>query len=319
MGRGSQTFSVLIPALNEANNIGNLIYDVLEQELDDSLVLEKLLVVSDGSTDDTNDIVMKCAAADNRVELTINPRRIGKPMSLNIGMRQVTSDFLVLLDGDVRLCLPQTLRNLLMGFDTDVGIVGGNPVPADDSGSFAALVARCGDILRNDVFIRIRDGCNIFSAHGRIMALSRQFYSTVEIPIEKDGRQMVSDDQYLYLSCIEKNLRYVYRGDAEVLYRLPTSFMDYLRQSVRFMASFKETTAFFDDTEVASEYHIPFKIKAVAFTNLCRREPGGAFAWTLYRLIGRLLHTAKRLGFSKRVGTKWDVSKSTKEEIIGPR
>ncbi|HEY5531233.1 MAG TPA: glycosyltransferase, partial [Candidatus Anoxymicrobiaceae bacterium] len=98
-----RTFSIVTPALNEENNIGNLIEDILEQDLGDSLVLENIIIVSDASTDNTNAIVAAKAALDNRIELIINPQRAGNAQSINIGKKDVDSDFLVILDGDIRL------------------------------------------------------------------------------------------------------------------------------------------------------------------------------------------------------------------------
>jgi hypothetical protein len=239
---------------------------------------------------------------------------MGKPQSLNVGKREVRSDFLVLLDGDVRLNGHHALSNLLEDIDEDVGLVGGNPVPAANA-SIAALASRCGDIVRNNIMRRIRDGSNIYSAHGRIMALSKSYYSTIEVPIEKEGKQMVSEDQYLYLSCIRQDMRYVFRGEAEVRYNLPTSFKDYLRQSVRFMYSIGETKGFFNDRNLGSEYHVPFRIKVVAFVDLFRQEPLGGLVWTACRIIGRLLFLARRFGFKEGVGTTWEVSESTKDDL----
>jgi glycosyltransferase involved in cell wall biosynthesis len=315
----SKTFSVLIPARNEGANIGHLIDDILSQTLPDHLSLEKLIVVSDGSTDDTNDVVTRYSAKDERVELLVNARNLGKAPSLNLGMRQVDSEFLVLLDGDVRLNSPSTLRNLLEDIGGDVDMVGGNPVPADKGDSLAALVSRCGDIMRNDLMLRIRNGSNIYSAYGRILALSRRLYTSIELPVDQEGRTLIeAEDQFIYLSCIEQNLKYVFRGDAEVLFKLPTSFTDYLRQCVRFMFSADKTRSYFNDSRLSREYAIPFHVKVIAFANLCRREPLGALAWTGYRVIGRTEFLVRRYLLKRGYGAAWAVSESTKGSIDRP-
>lgn len=313
-----KSFTVLIPALNEEKNIGGLLDDILEQELGDSLVLEKVIVVSDGSTDSTEDIVRARSARDPRVNLVVNESRMGKPCSLNIGKREVDSDFLVHLDGDVRLNGRHTLRNLLEGHRDDVGLVGGNPVPVEEAGeSLAALISRCGDIMRNDIMLRIRGGRNIYSAYGRIIAMSRAFYSAIEMPVIEGGNTLIAEDQFIYLSCVKLNMRYEFRGDAEVLYGLPTSFKDYLNQVVRFLFSAVNTKAYFDDSRLTAEYRIPLPVKVVALTNLVRREPLGAAAWLGYRVIVRVRYLARRLLFKGGVGETWEVSESTKSSIGG--
>lgn len=314
-----KTFSVLIPARNEGANIGQLIEDILSQELPDYVHLEKLVVVSDGSTDNTNEVVREHAAEDQRVELIVNPKNLGKAPSLNIGMRQIESEFLVLLDGDVRLNGPHTLGNLLEDIGGDIDMVGGNPIPSDKEDSLAALVSRCGDIMRNDLMVRIRNGSNIYSAYGRILALSRRLYTTIELPIDDEGRTLIeAEDQYIYLWCVKQNLRYVFRPDAEVFFKLPTSFTDYLRQCVRFMFSAGKIKAYFGDKRLSREYKIPLHIKVITYANLWRKEPLGALCWTGYRVIVRTEFFVRRYLLKKGYGAAWAVSESTKGSISRP-
>ena len=50
------TVTVALSAFNEETNIGNFIASVLKQK-EENFVLEKILIISDGSTDKTAEIV----------------------------------------------------------------------------------------------------------------------------------------------------------------------------------------------------------------------------------------------------------------------
>ncbi|MBN1240452.1 MAG: glycosyltransferase family 2 protein [Gammaproteobacteria bacterium] len=102
--RGSaMRVSVLIPARNEAHNIGAAIESVLESSHGDL----ELLVADDGSTDETAAIVRGYAGRDRRVRL-LQPERHdptlwGKPQVLAEIAELAGGDCLLFMDADVRL------------------------------------------------------------------------------------------------------------------------------------------------------------------------------------------------------------------------
>jgi cellulose synthase/poly-beta-1,6-N-acetylglucosamine synthase-like glycosyltransferase/peptidoglycan/xylan/chitin deacetylase (PgdA/CDA1 family)/spore germination protein YaaH len=87
--------TVLVPAYNEASVIRSTISAALAS---DYTKLE-ILVVDDGSTDGTNEIVREEAARDPRVLLISQPNR-GKPAALNHGLAAATGDVVVTIDAD---------------------------------------------------------------------------------------------------------------------------------------------------------------------------------------------------------------------------
>ena len=257
----ARTIAVLIPALNEAKNIGGLLDDVFSQELEDTLVVDKVLVISDGSTDGTEVVVLERAGEHAELELMVNPKREGKAVCINIGKRDLINDFLILVDGDVRLDSPRTLDSLLKGIDDSVGMVGGTPVPVKDRRGLAPWIFICGDILRDYIRRRLNDGSNIYGAHGRILALSKDLYNKIEIPSLEEGNRVLSTDQFLYYSCITQDMRFVLSCDSRVLFKLPESCRDYLLVTVRFMYSANNTANYFNDKRFASEFYVPLDLK----------------------------------------------------------
>jgi hypothetical protein len=102
-GRTSTAVSVLIPARNEASNIGQALRSVLNSER----VEFELIVLDDGSTDDTAAIVQEWAAADNRVRLERAPPLpagwCGKQHACHSLSQHARHDLLFFMDADVRL------------------------------------------------------------------------------------------------------------------------------------------------------------------------------------------------------------------------
>lgn len=309
------SFSVLIPALNEEKNIGGLLDDLYSQDLGGGLTLERVIVISDGSTDDTEAEVLRRAEAHESLELVVNDVRLGKAECINRGKRGVSSDFLVLIDGDVRLQGEDTLFELLRDLGPQVGMAGGIPVPVLDVKGLAPRIFVYGDILRDYIRRNLNSGSNIYSAHGRVLALSRDLYERVEIPRLDQGSRVLSTDQFLYYSCVKAGMAFALRPGARVLFKLPKSFKDYLLVSVRFMYSATNTTEFFDDRGLSSEFHVPLRIKVGAMINLIRLKPLGAVEWLGYRLAARTVYLYKRYIKREEMGAAWQISETTKDTI----
>jgi glycosyltransferase involved in cell wall biosynthesis len=314
-GKDRVSIAVLVPALNEEKNIGKLLDDIFSQELGEDLVLDEVIVISDGSTDSTEAEVLERCPGHSELRLMVNEKRLGKAVCINVGKRGVTADYLVLVDGDTRLGGPQTLAELVSGLDEGTGMVGGVPVPVKDVGGLAPMIFVCGDILRDYIRKNLKGGSNIYSAHGRILALSRDLYEKVEVPSLERGSRVLSTDQSLYYSCLKEGKRFVLRPDARVIFKLPRSFKDYLLVSVRFMYSATNTTEFFDDRHFNSEFHVPLGIKVRAMLHLFRQKPLGAVAWIGYRLAARTIYLFKRYVKKEEVGAAWEISESTKDSI----
>ena len=110
--------SIVVPAYNETAGI--------EQALRSFLAGDhpiEVVVVDDGSTDGTGDLV---ARLDLPGVTLIRQQNAGKPAALNAGIRAARHDLLVLVDGDTRF-EPGTVRELVQPFaDHGVGGVSGN-------------------------------------------------------------------------------------------------------------------------------------------------------------------------------------------------
>lgn len=112
--------SVIVPAYNEEVGIEAAVRSIDATQWPEL----EILVVDDGSSDDTSAVV---AGLDmERVRLVRKPNG-GKPSALNIGIREARHDVLVMIDGDTVL-EPSTIPELVQPLrDPNVGAVAGNP------------------------------------------------------------------------------------------------------------------------------------------------------------------------------------------------
>ncbi len=90
--------SVVIPARNEAENIGSLV-DGIVAALQDAPDFE-IIVVDDGSTDATADAVRAHGAADARIRVLRHPRSAGQSAAVHSGVRAAKGRLVCTLDGD---------------------------------------------------------------------------------------------------------------------------------------------------------------------------------------------------------------------------
>src|SRR3990167_2835632 len=96
------TVTIGIQAYNEEANIGNMLKSVLKQR-EESFVLERILIVLDGCTDNTFRIVKAIAKKDRRIKVMHDGKRTGKATRLNQILTKNNSDFVFFIDADIVL------------------------------------------------------------------------------------------------------------------------------------------------------------------------------------------------------------------------
>jgi cellulose synthase/poly-beta-1,6-N-acetylglucosamine synthase-like glycosyltransferase/peptidoglycan/xylan/chitin deacetylase (PgdA/CDA1 family)/spore germination protein YaaH len=117
----SSFVSVLIPAFNEARVIESSVRGVLASEQ----VQIEVIVIDDGSRDETGDIVERAFADDPRVRLLRLPNG-GKARALNRGLELARGELIIALDADTQF-EPTTIARLARWFvDSQLGAVAGN-------------------------------------------------------------------------------------------------------------------------------------------------------------------------------------------------
>ncbi len=100
--------SVVIPAYNVAACIERAVRSALNQSLQPA----EVIVVDDGSTDATSDLVSRIGKDDGRIKLLRQPVNRGPAAARNVGIKSAAGDWIAILDADDAF-LGDRLRYLL--------------------------------------------------------------------------------------------------------------------------------------------------------------------------------------------------------------
>ncbi|WP_084224297.1 bifunctional polysaccharide deacetylase/glycosyltransferase family 2 protein [Kitasatospora cheerisanensis] len=114
----TEPVTVLVPAYNERECIANTLNSLAASDYP-----IEVIVIDDGSTDGTADIVEEMNLPFVRLIRKVNG---GKPSALNAGVAAASYDIVVMMDGDT-VFEPSTVRELVQPFaDPKIGAVAGN-------------------------------------------------------------------------------------------------------------------------------------------------------------------------------------------------
>lgn len=238
-----------IPAYNEENNISVLIDMLLAQNFT-SIILEKIIVISDGSTDKTASILK--SYKNSKIKPVINKNRQGLVASQNKIAKLANSEILVLLDADVLPKDKNFLNEIIKPIISDpaVGLVGANTESLKGKGLFEKIIANSHE-YKKSIYFSLTNKNNLYLCHGRARAFSKKFYKSITWP------ENAPEDSYSYLFCIKNNFKFVYQNSAVVMFRSPNNLKDHKKQSDRFFDGNKQLIRIFGKNMVNRELFIP--------------------------------------------------------------
>jgi hypothetical protein len=135
----SPEVSVVMSVYNGALYLREAVESILSQTFSDF----EFIIVDDGSTDSTWDILSKFARCDERILLFRNPENVGLTKSLNKGLRKARGRFIARQDGD-DISFPERLATQMAYLQRrdDVGLLGTAYYKADSQSRRSARIYR---------------------------------------------------------------------------------------------------------------------------------------------------------------------------------
>jgi succinoglycan biosynthesis protein ExoA len=124
--------SVVIPVLNEARHIGELLDSLLSQDY--PLDRNEILVVDGGSTDETVSIVQNLGKSYPNLRLLNNPRRLSSS-GRNVGAKAARGDIVLFVDGHCEIPDEHLFVHLATLFQSTSADVICRPQPLQPSGA----------------------------------------------------------------------------------------------------------------------------------------------------------------------------------------
>ena len=121
--------SVLVPVFNEQENVKQLVDEILDAVKAEKYKFE-ILLVNDGSSDDTWNIIKKLSEEHAEVKGIDLAGNYGQTIALRAGLENSTGDIVVMMDGDLQhdpVYIPQFLRYIEQGYDMAGGSKANRP------------------------------------------------------------------------------------------------------------------------------------------------------------------------------------------------
>ena len=249
MNNNKLTVLVGIPAYNEEANIGHLLRSVLSQK-EENFVLKEVFVVTDDSTDRTNERVKEIT--DKRIRLITDRERKGQVHAQNRIFAEADTDIVVLFEADTLPSDREHIAKLIEPIlaDPAVGLVQGNIRPVE-SESFLGKTMKA----QQEIYLKFafnREFANWFSTGHGGRAFTKKVYGKLVWP------SSVPEDVYALLWCRNENIKTLFQKSTYCLYRPPENLNDLLKARQKIKSGKKELEGHFPERLVGSFYNLSF-------------------------------------------------------------
>ncbi len=222
--------SILIPARNEAENIGQLLHDLSQINYQQM----EIIVFDDQSTDNTYDIVQQYATQNNRIKIMQSeglPKGwLGKNHACHQLAQAATGDYFLFLDADVRLYGTLAQDTIAYMNKYQLGLLSIFPIQIQKTFGEKISVPIMNYILLTLlplIFVRISPFASHAAANGQFMLFKANTYKTYK-PHQRFKNRAVEDiliSQYfkqenIKIACVT--------GDNRIQCRMYTNYKEAL-------------------------------------------------------------------------------------------
>ncbi len=132
--------SIGVFVYNEEKNIMHLLNSLLNQKMN-RIKIGEILVVSSGSTDNTNKIVDTFSRKNKKIKLIMQGKREGKASAINLFLKNAKNKIVVIESGDTipdRNCIENICSPLFI--NKNMGLTGAQSIPTNDKDSFLGYI-----------------------------------------------------------------------------------------------------------------------------------------------------------------------------------
>lgn len=199
--------SIVMAAYNEQGCIGRAIDSIQAQ----TLVNWELIVIDDGSTDSTREIVQRYATQDQRIILISNEKNLQLPLSLNRGIKLARADLIARADADdVNLPRRLAMQCEFLHSHPDVDVLGTGAYLLDKRDNITSLLIH----PSSHAALEKLSFLGIPFSHPSVM-IRRSFFDRVGL---YDPNFPNAEDKELWLRGLRRGCRYANLPDLLIKY-----------------------------------------------------------------------------------------------------
>lgn len=299
MATSLNSLTVCIPAYNEAQNIERILRAVLNQK-QDGFELTRVIVYSDASTDAT--AATARAIGDKRVEAVEGSVRSGKAAGINCMFGMADTDAVLLLDADSVIKSNEVFSGLVRCMcEHDASLVSGSCKPLPPQTFLQRLL-----VLGTEAWQKVitaTPNSDMYRCGGQMVLMRKDLYAHIRYP------KTSADDVYPYIVAKELGLNYAYDLNAEIYYKLPTTYKDFFRQQIRFLNADSSIERIFGWEVVQKYYTINTLAKLKGLLGAFVQHPALTLCYALMLTAPKLFVAL----FKHDTGGLWAIAESTKD------
>lgn len=300
------TLTIGIPAYNEERNIKNLIQSIFRQTTH-VFKLEQIIVVCDGCTDNTVQVVQAMERKSTRILVIEREVRAGKADALNVLYNNTNTDYLLTIDADVMFVGDDNLDLMMteMINNPKLNLVGPRHIPTSSKTWFGNF-ARVSYQSFEDAFLKINNGNNFYAVM-TVELMKKKFYKSFTFP-----KGTISDQCFVYAKSIEKGLHgFKLVSDAKVMFGTAQTFHDWRILSARSVVGDKRDVVKHFGKGVLKYYTMPKSLYIKSLIKWLVKSPVYLTGAVLMNIFIR------KFPYQKRVvrNGMWELVSSSKEVI----
>lgn len=218
--------SIIIAAKNEEKNIIRRIHNLLNMEYPRDY---EIIVVSDGSEDETNTLVADEMRNHANIELVAYAPSRGKAHALNRGVERATGEIIVFTDCR-QVFSTNAVLELVVNFSEDVvGCVSGELFFKNEQWNEPKV--EVGAYWKYEKFIRKAESSagSVVGATGAIYAIRKKLYKPIP-------EKTILDDVLIPMNIVRQGYRVIYDGRAEAYDQISKDVKEEWKRKVRTLA-----------------------------------------------------------------------------------
>lgn len=242
----TQPVSILLVVFNEEKNIQRRINNLLAQQ--PNTVIKEIIIVSDGSTDQTNNIVhANIKSTSAKIKLIVSEKNDGKAAGINIGLEHVKSEIIVFADARQEFEIDTVQKLARHFYDSNIGAVSGHLMFRNNNSDTSAP-ASIGLYWRYETWLRINEAKydSVIGCPGSVYAVKREC-------VKAPPRGLILDDLWIPIQVVMKGKKVAYDPTAIAWDNAEQEYAKEHKRKIRTLAG--NYQLIFSDPKIVSPFH----------------------------------------------------------------